>query len=57
MGFGDSNHTDLVLNWIIAAHLRLDPPLHNIRVLSVDQPLCDGRDGVKGDRKGEEKKE
>jgi len=41
MVFGDSNHTDLVLNWIIAAHLRLDPPLHNIMVLSVDQPLCD----------------
>ena len=41
MVFGDSNHMDLVLNWIIAAHVRLDPPLHNIMVLSVDQPLCD----------------
>ena len=41
MVFGDSNHMDLVLNWIIAAHVRLDPPLHNILVLSVDQPLCD----------------
>ena len=41
MVFGDSNHLELVLNWIIAAHLRLNPPLHNIMVLSVDQPLCD----------------
>ena len=41
MVFGDSHHLDLVLNWIVAAHLRLNPPLHNIMVLSVDQPLCD----------------
>ena len=41
MVFGDSHHMDLILNWIIAAHLRLNPPLHNIMVLSVDQPLCD----------------
>ena len=41
MVFGDSDHLELVLNWIIAAHVRLDPPLHNIMVLSVDQPLCD----------------
>ena len=41
MVFGDSDHMELVLNWIIAAHVRLDPPLHNIMVLSVDQPLCD----------------
>ena len=41
MVFGDSNHTELVLNWIIAAHVRLDPPLHNIMVTSIDQPLCD----------------
>ena len=41
MVFGDSNHTELVLNWIIAAYVRLHPPLHNIMVLSVDQPLCD----------------
>ena len=41
MVFGDSNHTEIMLNWIIAAHVRLDPPLHNIMVLSVDQPLCD----------------
>ena len=41
MVFGDSNHIELVLNWIIAAHVRLDPPLHNIMVISVDQPLCD----------------
>ena len=41
MVFGDSDHMELLLNWIIAAHVRLDPPLHNIMVLSVDQPLCD----------------
>ena len=41
MVFGDSDHLELVLNWIIAAHVRLNPPLHNILVLSVDQPLCD----------------
>ena len=41
MVFGDSDHMDLVLNWIIAAHVRLDPPLHNILVLSLDQSLCD----------------
>jgi len=41
MVFGDSDHLELVLNWIIAAHVRLDPPLHNIMVLSLDQPLCD----------------
>ena len=41
MVFGDSRHMDVVLNWIIAAHLRLNPPLHNIMVLSIDQPLCD----------------
>ena len=41
MVFGDSDHMELVLNWIIAALVRLDPPLHNIMVLSLDQPLCD----------------
>ena len=41
MVFGDSDHMDLMLNWIIAAHVRLNPPLHNIMVLSLDQPLCD----------------
>ena len=41
MVFGDSDHRELVLNWIIAAKVRLDPPLHNIMVLSLDQPLCD----------------
>jgi len=41
MVFGDSNHIETMLNWIIAAHVRLDPPLHNIMVLSIDQPLCD----------------
>ena len=41
MVFGDSDHLELVLNWIIAAKVRLDPPLHNIMVLSLDQPLCD----------------
>ena len=41
MVFGDSDHKETVLNWIIAALVRLDPPLHNIMVLSIDQPLCD----------------
>ena len=41
MVFGDSDRKETVLNWIIAAHVRLDPPLHNIMVLSIDQPLCD----------------
>ena len=41
MVLGDSKHIELVLNWIIAAHVRLDPPLHNIIVISIDQPLCD----------------
>jgi len=41
MVFGDSDHMELVLNWIIAALVRLDPPLHNIMVLSLDQSLCD----------------
>ena len=41
MVFGDINHTKMILNWIIAAHVRLDPPLHNIMVISIDQPLCD----------------
>ena len=39
MVFGDSDHMDLVLNWIIAAHVKLDPPLHNIMILSIDQWL------------------
>ena len=41
MVFGDSDHTEVMLNWIIAAHVRLYPPLHNIMVISIDQPLCD----------------
>ena len=41
MVFGDSDHKETVLNWIIAALVRLDPPLHNILVLSIDQRLCD----------------
>ena len=40
MVFGDSNHTNVVLNWIIAALLRLEPPLHNVMVISLDRPLC-----------------
>ena len=41
MVFGDSEHTNLVLNWIIAAMLRLEPPLQNVMVISLDRPLCD----------------
>ena len=41
MVFGDSEHAHLVLNWIIAALLRLEPPLHNVVVISLDRRLCD----------------
>ena len=41
MAFGDSEHTNLVLNWIIAALLRLEPSLHNVMVISLDRLLCD----------------
>ena len=41
MVLGDSHHMDLVMNWIIAAYVRLNPPLHNIMVISIDQKLCD----------------
>ena len=41
MVFGDSQHTNLVLNWIIAALLRLEPPLHNVMVISLERLLCD----------------
>ena len=41
MVFGDSQHTNMILNWIIAAMLRLKPPLHNVMVISLDHLLCD----------------
>ena len=41
MVFGDSEHAHLVMNWIIAAMLRLEPPLHNVVVISLDRRLCD----------------
>ena len=41
MVFGDSEHAHLVMNWIIAAMLRLEPPLHNVMVISLDRLLCD----------------
>ena len=41
MVFGDSQHTNVILNWIIAAMLRLEPPLHNVMVISLDHLLCD----------------
>ena len=41
MVFGDNQHTNLILNWLIAALLRLEPPLHNVLVISLDRLLCD----------------
>ena len=39
--FGDYNHSRLVLNWITAAVNVIQPPLHNVLVLSLDNLLCD----------------
>ena len=39
--FGDDDHRHLVLNWITAALMVLEPPLHNVMVLSLDHSLCD----------------
>ena len=39
--FGDDDHRHLVLNWITAALMVLEPPLHNAMVLSLDHSLCD----------------
>ena len=39
--FGDHAHGRLVLNWITSALKILQPPLHNVMVLSLDHLLCD----------------
>ena len=39
--FGDFKHRTLVLNWVVAATLKLEVPLHNVLVLSLQQQLCD----------------
>ena len=39
--FGDFDHRLLVTNWITAALLKINPPLRNILVLSLDAKLCD----------------
>jgi hypothetical protein len=39
--FGDLSHSDLVLNWLNAALEQVEPPLHNIMVLSLDHDLCE----------------
>ena len=41
MVFGDYKHSRLVLNWITAAVNVIQPPLHNVLVLSLDNQLCD----------------
>ena len=41
MVFGDYDHRLLVLNWITAALFKIQPPLHNILVVSLEQTLCD----------------
>ena len=38
--FGDHNHRRLVLNWITSALIILQPPLHNVMILSLDHLLC-----------------
>ena len=38
--FGDYDHRRLVLNWITSALTILQPPLHNVMVLSLDHLLC-----------------
>ena len=38
--FGDFEHKLLVLNWVTAALVNMDPPLHNVLVLSLDRKLC-----------------
>ena len=41
MVFGDYKHRYLVLNWIKAALDVIEPPLHNVLVLSRDNLLCE----------------
>ena len=38
--FGDFDHRLLVLNWVAAALVNVDPPLRNVLVLSLDLKLC-----------------
>ena len=38
--FADYKHRILVANWVVAATLKVEPPLHNVLVLSLDQLLC-----------------
>ena len=39
--FSDYKHRMLVLNWIVAATVKLKPPLQNVLVVSLQRPLCD----------------
>ena len=39
--FGDYDHRMIVLNWIVAATVKLEFPLENVVVLSLDRKLCD----------------
>jgi hypothetical protein len=41
MVFGDYKHSRLVLNWITASVNVIQPPLHNVLVLPLDNQLCD----------------
>ena len=38
---GDYKHRYVMENWIVAAVTKLNPPLHNVLVLSLDKQLCD----------------
>ena len=38
---GNYEYREVLLNWLISAKVRVNPPLRNIIVLSIDSPLCD----------------
>ena len=38
---GNYKYREVLLNWLISAKVRVDPPVENIIVLSIDSPLCD----------------
>ena len=38
---GNYKYREVLLNWLISAKVRVNPPLTNIIVLSIDSPLCD----------------
>ena len=38
---GNYEYREVLLNWLISAKVRINPPLTNIIVLSIDSPVCD----------------